>query len=71
MNLLILPRRHWARLSMSMRMLKRLMNHTADMMGFRTSIMAHFDTHQISHATDEHKAIMAEGRQESIEAAKN
>ncbi len=55
---------------MSMRMLKRSLNRTADMMGFRTSVMAHFDTHQLSHATDEHRAIVAAGMQASMEAAK-
>lgn len=55
---------------MSMRMLKRSLNRTADMMGFRNSIMAHFDTHQLSHASEEHKAIVEAGMQASMAAAK-
>lgn len=55
---------------MAMRMLKRSMNRTADMMGFRTSVMAHFDTHQLTHCTDEHRAIVEAGMQASMATAK-
>jgi enoyl-CoA hydratase len=55
---------------MAMRMLKRSMNRTADMMGFRNSVMAHFDTHHLSHCTDEHRAIVEAGMQASMATAK-
>lgn len=55
---------------MSTQMLKRSLNRTADMMGFRTSVMAHFDTHHVTHSTDEHKAIMDAGRERTIQVAK-
>lgn len=55
---------------MAMKMLKRSLNRTADMMGFRTSIMAHFDTHQLTHATDEHKGIVEAGMKASMHTAK-
>jgi enoyl-CoA hydratase len=56
---------------MSTQMLKRSLNRTAEMMGFRTSVMAHFDTHHVTHSTDEHRAIMEAGRERSIQVAKD
>lgn len=55
---------------MGMRMLKRSLNRTADIMGFRNAVLAHFDTHQLTHATDEHKAIVEAGMQASMAAAR-
>lgn len=52
------------------RMLKRSLNRTADMMGFRNSIMAHFDTHILSTSTKEHFAVAAAGMRASLETAK-
>jgi enoyl-CoA hydratase len=53
-----------------MRMMKRSLNRTADNMGFRNSIMAHFDTHILSTSTQEHRDVAAAGMRESIAAAK-
>lgn len=52
------------------RMLKRSMNRTADMQGFRNSLAAHFDTHALSTSTQEWRDIVAKGMAQSIEAAK-
>lgn len=52
------------------RMLKRSLNRTADIMGFRNSIMAHFDTHILSTSTKEHFEVAAAGMRASMEAAK-
>ncbi|HEX8592450.1 MAG TPA: enoyl-CoA hydratase [Pseudomonas sp.] len=53
-----------------LRMLKRSINRSADIMGFRNSLMAHFDTHILSTSTHEHYAVAAAGMRASLEAAK-
>jgi len=40
---------------------KRSLNRTADLLGFRTALSAHFETHQITHVTQETKEIRARG----------
>lgn len=45
----------------AIKMLKRSLNRTADMQGFRNAIQAHFDTHELCHTTQEYKAIRANG----------
>jgi len=52
------------------RMLKRSLNRSADIMGFRNSLMAHFDTHILSTSTKEHFEVAAAGMRASMEAAK-
>ncbi|WP_296259625.1 MULTISPECIES: enoyl-CoA hydratase [unclassified Pseudomonas] len=52
------------------RMLKRSINRSADIMGFRNSLMAHFDTHILSTSTREHLDLAAAGMRASMEAAK-
>ncbi|MBA1204295.1 enoyl-CoA hydratase [Pseudomonas capeferrum] len=52
------------------RMLKRSLNRSADIMGFRNSLMAHFDTHILSTSTREHLDLAAAGMRASMEAAK-
>lgn len=37
----------------ALRLVKRSLNRTADMQGFRTALASHFDTHQLSHVSDE------------------
>jgi enoyl-CoA hydratase len=37
----------------ALRLTKRSLNRTLDIQGFRAAIQAHFDTHQLSHMTDE------------------
>ncbi|HEU0201467.1 MAG TPA: enoyl-CoA hydratase-related protein, partial [Burkholderiaceae bacterium] len=54
----------------AIRMLKRSLNRTADMQGFRNAINAHFDTHLLSSSTDEFKAMCARGMAQSMKAAK-
>ena len=54
----------------ALRMLKRSLNRTADMQGFRNSIQAHFDTHLLSSSTQEFKDIGAKGMDQSLKAAK-
>ncbi len=52
------------------RMMKRSLNRSADMMGFRNSIMAHFDTHILSTSTKEHYSVAAAGMNASMQTAK-
>jgi enoyl-CoA hydratase/carnithine racemase len=53
-----------------LRMLKRSINRSADIMGFRNSIMAHFDTHILSTSTAEHFEVASAGMDASLAAAK-
>ena len=55
----------------AIRMLKRSLNRTLDMQGFRNSIQAHFDTHLLSSSTQEFKDIGARGMDQSLKAAKS
>lgn len=48
---------------------KRSLNRTADLQGFRNSIQAHFDTHQLSHRTEEHLSLRASSRSDKLIAA--
>lgn len=57
--------------STGIRMLKRSLNRTADIMGFRNSVMAHFDTHSLSTSTREHLDIVAAGMEASISKARS
>lgn len=41
----------------ALKITKRSLNRTADIMGFRAAIEAHFDTHQLSHVTAEASAM--------------
>ncbi|HET6184363.1 MAG TPA: enoyl-CoA hydratase [Acetobacteraceae bacterium] len=41
----------------ALKITKRSLNRTADIMGFRAAIEAHFDTHQLSHVTAEAAAL--------------
>ena len=50
----------------AMKMLKRSLNRTADMQGFRNSIQAHFDTHELCHTTQEYKEVRGRGLDSSI-----
>jgi enoyl-CoA hydratase len=55
----------------AIRMLKRSLNRTLDMQGFRNAIQAHFDTHLLSSSTKEFKDIGARGMDQSLKAAKS
>jgi len=43
----------------AIKMLKRSLNKTADMQGFRNAIQAHFDLHELCHTTQEYKTVRA------------
>lgn len=45
----------------ALRLIKRSLNRTMDAQGFRTALSAHFDTHQLSHRTDEYMAVRNAG----------
>lgn len=45
----------------ALRLIKRSLNRTADLQGFRTSLSAHFDTHQLSHRTEEYMQVRERG----------
>ena len=53
-----------------LRLLKRSLNRTWDMQGFKNAVSAHFDGHHLSHHTQEFKETMAKGLTNSIKAAK-
>ena len=55
----------------AMKMLKRSLNRTADMQGFRNAIQAHFDTHELCHTTQEYKEVRAAGLDTAIARAKS
>jgi enoyl-CoA hydratase len=49
---------------------KRSLNRTLDLQGFRTALSAHFETHQITHVTNETRLIRESGSAGAIGAAK-
>ena len=55
----------------AIKMLKRSLNRTADMQGFRNAIQAHFDLHELCHTTQEYKAVRAGGLAATIEKTKS
>lgn len=55
----------------AMHVLKRSINRTQDIQGFRNSVLAHFDSHVFTHSTVEHRAMVARGMEASIASAKN
>jgi len=54
----------------AIKMLKRSLNKTADMQGFRNAIQSHFDLHELCHTTQEYKDVRARGLDGSIARAK-
>lgn len=52
------------------RLTKRSVNRTLDMQGFRTSLTAHFDLHQLQHTTEEFSQIRAAGPATFIQKVK-
>ncbi len=54
----------------AMKMLKRSLNRTADMQGFRNALQAHFDTHELCHTTQEYKEVRGAGLAASIAKVK-
>ena len=51
-------------------LLKRSINRAVDMQGLRTSLQAHFDTHQLSHVTEAFKAARDAGLAKAIQSGK-
>ena len=54
----------------AIRLTKRSLNRAADMMGFRDAIAAHFDTHQLSHMSDEFRQTRERGLASAIQRGK-
>ncbi len=53
-----------------LRLIKRSLNRTADAQGFRTALSAHFDTHQLSHMSEEFQAVRDRGLAQAIQRNK-
>lgn len=53
-----------------LRLLKRSLNRCIDMQGLRNSLQAHFDTHQLSHVTEEFKKVREKGLAAAIQKGK-
>lgn len=54
----------------AIRLLKKSLNRTLDAQGFRVALDAHFDTHQLAHASSEYAAMKKQGVSNSIGHAK-
>ena len=54
----------------AMKLLKRSLNRTLDTQGLRTALAAHFDTHQLSHMSDEFRALRDAGLAKAIDKGK-
>lgn len=67
---LALAERIAASSSFALRLMKRSLNRTADIQGFRAALNAHFDTHQLSHMSTEAQQRQAAGFEATIQAAK-
>ena len=53
-----------------LKLLKRSLNRGLDIQGLRTALEAHFDTHQLSHMTEEFKQARARGLDGAIKSGK-
>lgn len=53
-----------------MRLLKRSLNRMFDAQGMRTMLSAHFDTHQLSHVSEEFRAVKEQGLAQAIQRNK-
>jgi enoyl-CoA hydratase len=53
-----------------LKLLKRSLNRGIDMQGLRSALHAHFDTHQLSHVTEEFKAVRDRGLSKAIQKTK-
>jgi enoyl-CoA hydratase len=56
--------------SFALRLMKRSLNRTAEIQGFRAALQAHFDTHQLSHMSTQAQAAQAGGFDKTIAGAK-
>ncbi len=50
----------------ALKLTKRSLNRAFDMQGFRNSLLAHFDTHQLAHLTEEFRAVKEAGLASAI-----
>lgn len=50
----------------ALRLTKRSLNRSLDVQGFRTALNAHFDTHQLSHKTDEFNTVRKRGLDQAL-----
>lgn len=50
-----------------MRLIKKSLNRSLDAQGLRVALTAHFDTHQLSHMTEEFKALRDQGLSKAIQ----
>ena len=54
----------------SLRLVKRSLNRTLDIQGFRNALNAHFDTHQLSHVSEAFRAARDAGLASAIQKAR-
>jgi enoyl-CoA hydratase len=54
----------------AIRLTKRSLNRTADIQGFRSAVMAHFDTHQLAHVSEEFARMRERGLAAAIARGK-
>ncbi|TEA77912.1 enoyl-CoA hydratase [Allopusillimonas ginsengisoli] len=54
-----------------LRLLKKSLNRSLDVQGLRTALSAHFDTHQLSHMSNEFKAVRDKGLAQAIQRNKS
>lgn len=54
-----------------LRLLKKSLNRCLDVQGLRTALSAHFDTHQLSHMSNEFKAVRDKGLAQAIQRNKS
>lgn len=54
----------------TLQLLKRSLNRTFDIQGFRSSLAAHFDTHELSHKTDAFDNVQRKGLATAIQRNK-
>jgi len=55
----------------TLRVIKRSINRTMDMQGFRASLEAHFDTHQLSHVSEVFRELTSGDKSASIKTARD
>jgi len=53
----------------AIKLTKRSLNRALDIQGFRNSLMAHFDTHQLAHMTEEFRKVKEAGLASAIKRA--
>ena len=54
----------------ALQLTKRSLNRTADLQGFRNALNAHFETHQLTHVSEETRLIREQGSAAAISTGK-